>query len=65
MKPADDTAALRELASSIEGLVQLANWQLALARDIRTRVAALADVQPRAGQPRRKRTSSGRTKKTK
>ena len=33
--------AVSDLVSNVDGLVQLANWQVALAREVRSQVAAL------------------------
>ncbi len=50
--------AVADLVSNVDGLVQLANWQVALAHEVRSQVAALdklpADDQPVAGKARRR-----------
>jgi len=45
-----------ELASDIDGLIQLATWQLALAREMKLKVATLVCPSP-AGRRRKKSPS--------
>ncbi|HOI54914.1 MAG TPA: hypothetical protein PLP01_06665 [Phycisphaerae bacterium] len=52
---------LDELRVNADGLVQLASWQLAMAREVKAKVSALLDAAPAAtaedpgGNPRRRR----------
>ncbi len=43
--------AVSDLVSNVDGLVQLANWQVALAHKVRSQVAALDKLPPDAFSP--------------
>ncbi len=44
----DCQAALRDLATQLDGLVQMANWQVILLKDARTKVEEVLDSGPQA-----------------
>jgi hypothetical protein len=56
--------AVSDLVSNVDGLVQLANWQIALAREVRNQVAALDKLptdESRAVAANSQRRKSART----